>query len=121
MSPGSTYLPLASMTCCAPISSKAPWLASATTFSSCTATSNGRTVYSFATRPFLTSKSYITACAPLKDGRGLGGREPFQTRWDTQRGPCPWPPRGAHDHPARGIVHLFGTLPHPSPVYMPPH
>src|SRR5256885_3318538 len=73
MPPGSTYFPLASMMCCAPISSKAPWLASATTFSSCMATSNGRTVYSFATRPFLTNKSYITECSPLGDGseRGL--------------------------------------------------
>src|SRR5437588_6890877 len=73
MPPGSTYLPWASMTCWAPIASKAPWLASATTFPSCRATSKGRTVYSFATRPFLTNKSYITECSPLGDGseRGL--------------------------------------------------
>src|SRR6266508_73885 len=60
------------MTRCTPITSKAPWLASATIFSSCTATSNGRTVYSFATRPFLTNKSYITECSPLGDGSGRG-------------------------------------------------
>src|SRR5215471_10205973 len=65
MPPGSTYLPWASMTCWAPMASKAPWLARATTFSPCTATSNDRTVYSFATRPFFTNKSYITVGSPL--------------------------------------------------------